>query len=414
MLFKKRFSQLLTVLAFSGMLAACGTSSEKPQLQNGSWQGELHLQGQELPFQFKVENKNQQAVVTLINGKEELLAGPAEFKGDSVIIPMHIFDAELRAKVEGQHLKGYWIKNYVENYVIPFEAQYSSKDSFEANTQTPAADISGKWRAKFSGKDENDPPVIGLFEQKDGKLQGTFMTTTGDYRFLSGYMQGDEMMLSTFNGENAYLFKAQLLNDSTLQGKFWSGKSRQEDWTAVRDEKVTLPDANKLTYLKEGYDKLAFTFPNLEKEAVSLEDKKYQDKVVLVQIFGTWCPNCMDETKFLAEWYKQNKDRGVEIIGLAYEKKDDFDYAKERVQKMVDRYEVQYDFLIAGSSDNKEAAKTLPMLNHVMSFPTLIFIDKNGEVRKIHTGFSGPGTGKYFEEWAEEFKIFTDKLIEEN
>ena len=46
----------------------------------------------------------------------------------------------------------------------------------------------------------------------------------------------------------------------------------------------------------------------------------------MLQLSGTWCPNCKDETKFLAPWYEKNKDRGVEIIGLAYEKKADRAY----------------------------------------------------------------------------------------
>ena len=158
---------------------------------------------------------------------------------------------------------------------------------------------------------------------------------------------------------------------------------------------------------------MEFSFPGLDGNAVSLKDEKYQDKVVMLQIFGTWCPNCMDETKFYANWYKNNKEKGVEIIGLAYEAKDDFEYAKARVEKMKLKYNVAYDYVIAGIYNKEEAAKTLPMLNHVLSFPTTIFIDKKGKVRRIHTGFSGPATGKYYEEFVEDFNNFMSKLINE-
>ena len=220
-------------------------------------------------------------------------------------------------------------------------------------------------------------------------------------------------MLSTFDGEHAYLFKARLQDDGSLQGNFWSGISYHTTWTAQRDENAQLPDANDLTYLKEGYDQLSFTFPDLEGESVSLSDSQYQDKVILVQLFGTWCPNCMDETKFLTEWYDQNKERGVEIIGLAYERKDDFDYASSRVKKMVDKLDVGYDFLIAGVSDKEKAAETLPMLNRVMSFPTLIYIDQKGKVQNIHTGFSGPGTGEYYDDFVKEFNERMDALLDQ-
>lgn len=165
--------------------------------------------------------------------------------------------------------------------------------------------------------------------------------------------------------------------------------------------------------LKEGYDKMAFSFPDLNGNLVSLDDEKYQNKVIILQIFGTWCPNCMDETKFYTNWYNENKHRNVAIIGLAYEAKDDFNYAKLRVENMKNRFNVGYDFLIAGTYNKEEASKTLPMLNHVMSFPTSIFIDKKRNVRKIHTGFSGPATGDYYLKFIDEFNYFMDALLNE-
>jgi hypothetical protein len=83
------------------------------------------------------------------------------------------------------------------------------------------------------------------------------------------------------------------------------------------------------------------------------------------------------------------------------------------VQKVVKRFGVEYDFLIAGTNDKETAAKTLPMLNGIFSYPTTIFIDKNGKVRKIHTGFSGPATGKYYQEWREEFNALMSELLKE-
>ena len=121
----------------------------------------------------------------------------------------------------------------------------------------------------------------------------------------------------------------------------------------------------------------------------------------------------MDETKFYQQWYQKNSHRNVEIIGLAYEAKDDFNYAKQRVEKMKKKLGITYDFLIAGTLDKKEAAKTLPMLNHIMSYPTSIFIDKKGEIRKIHTGFSGPATGKYYDDYVDEFTFFMEMLLQE-
>jgi hypothetical protein len=121
----------------------------------------------------------------------------------------------------------------------------------------------------------------------------------------------------------------------------------------------------------------------------------------------------MDETKFLAPWYQKNKDRGVEIIGLGYERSPDFAISAPKLQKMKKRFGVEYPILMAGIDDKDAARHTLPMLEKVMAFPSTIFIDKNGKVRRIHTGFSGPGTGKYYDEFVEEFNLFVDKLLSE-
>jgi thiol-disulfide isomerase/thioredoxin len=272
--------------------------------------------------------------------------------------------------------------------------------------------MSGKYAIRFADRPDSLLSV-GVFEQQGNKLTGTVLTRTGDYRYLEGMVDGKEMKLSAFDGEHAYLLTATIQGDSLTNGKFWSGKAKGRSWSAIKDPDAALPDPASLTYLKKGYDKIDFRFPGAESGTVSLQDPKYKNKVVILQLSGTWCPNCMDETKFLAPWYEKNKYRGVEIIGLAYEKKPDLDYARERVQKMKQRLNVGYDYAIAGTADNESASKSLPMLNQVMSFPTTIFIDRAGKVRKIHTGFSGPGTGRYYTDFVEEFNLFVDKLINE-
>ena len=409
---------LVSVLLGGIFLSACSNQEAKeiPQEEvTGKWRGLIHMQEQEMPFNFEITGSGEELSMKILNGEEVLEINELEWKGDTLLMPMHIFDTEIKAVVESGSMKGFWTKNYAEDYALPFTA---SRDTFRfpEPVEAPQADISGKWAVTFLGENGTDSSqAVGIFEQKGQQLSGTFLTPTGDYRYLEGKVEGDQLYLSAFDGEHAFLFKGTVdkQDQEQLSGTFWSGKSWNEKWVARRDSTASLPDPNTLTHLKEGYEKLAFEFPDLEGNMVSLDESAYQDKVVIVQLFGTWCPNCMDETKFLADWYRKNKDKDVEIIGLAYEKKDDYEYARKRVQRMVDRMDVGYDFLIAGTADKEAAAKTLPMLNHVMSFPTTIFIDKEGNVRKIHTGFSGPGTGEYYTRFVDEFHLFTKKLLEE-
>ena len=276
------------------------------------------------------------------------------------------------------------------------------------------SNITEKWDMTFYGENNLDTTkAVGIFNVKNSKLSGTILTPIGDYRYLDGFINRNDFTLNSFDGNHAFIFEGKMTSDSILNGTFYSGKSFEENFTAIKNNAIELKNANKLTYLKEGYDKLAFSFPDLNGKLVTLDDEKYQNKVVIVQVFGTWCPNCMDESKFYQQWFQKNSHHDVEIIGLAYEAKDDFNYAKNRVEKMKDKLEITYDILIAGTSDKKEASKTLPMLNHIMSFPTTIFIDKKGTIRKIHTGFSGPATGKYYDEFIQEFTVLMEALLSE-
>jgi thiol-disulfide isomerase/thioredoxin len=395
------------------ILFACSPKQEKIEL-SGTWIGEISMQGKTMPFKMQIqEEQNGKIKASIINGEEEIELDEIEKRNDSLHIPLHIFDISIDVKIGNNVLAGTYTKHYEADYVLPITF-HKGDTRFKSNLNEEPADFSGKWEVTFiEPKEQDTTEAVGIFEQNGSNIKGTFLTPLGDYRYLVGIAEGNQMKLSTFDGNHAFLFEAELKEDKTLMGDFYSGKDWYESWTAFRNENAELPHPDSLTYLKKGYDNIYFSFPNLEGEKVSLQDEKYQDKVVIVQIFGTWCPNCMDETKFLTKWYDENKDRGVEIIGLAYEAKDDFEYAKSRVEKMIKKYDVKYDFLIAGTNDKEEASKTLPMLNRVISFPTMIIIDQNGELVNIHTGFNGPGTGKYYEEFVEDFNTKMDSLLSE-
>lgn len=411
---KNPLHYLLCIAIFS-IVCSCNTAREKriEILQEGNWRGAITMQGMELPFNFIVKKDSAYYSITLINGEEKIELNEVVVKNDSVFITLHIFDIDINAKINGNKLEGIYRKNYLENYELPFTATFNDKHTHQKNTRLKNQKFDGKWQVKFTEPDGKTYPSIGIFNTNEEKSKGTFLTPLGDYRYLEGFTNDNEMLLSTFDGNHAFIFKAELINDSTLTGDFWSGQSWHETWTASKNPKASLPSDLEATYLKEGYEKVDFSFPDLEENLVSPTDEKYKNKVVLLQIFGTWCPNCMDETKFYADWYSKNKDRGVEIIALAYEQKDDFEYAKSRVTKMKERYQADYDFVIAGTASKKAASKSLPMINEIISFPTSIFIDRKGNVRRIHTGFSGPATGVYYEQFVEDFNDFMNQLLAE-
>jgi len=403
-----RFFALLSFF-FLFILFSC---SEKPvEFKPGKWRGLLEIQDQKLPFTFDIEKDSNQYIVYINNAAERIKLDEVSLFGDSVKIVMHVYDAEIRAKIDEGSLTGTFYKNYDATYKVPFTAAFGDDFRFEKTSVAPATDFTGKYDVQLI-TEKDTTTVVGVFTQKDDYIEGTFLSTTGDYRYLEGSVSGTTMQLSEFEGNFAYLLKADK-TDSIISGDFWSGKTYHAKLRGVKNDYAALPDAGSLTYLKKGFDRIDFTFPDVNGKNVSSSDEKFQGKVVILQIFGTWCPNCIDETKFLSPWYNENKDRGVEIIGLSYERKPDFDYASTRVKKMLVKLGVEYTFLIAGTNDLKVTSASLPALNHVMAFPTSIFIGKDGKVKYIHTGFSGPGTGIYYEQYKEHFNQRVNELLSE-
>ncbi len=409
---------LWIIALISLSLTGCDTPATST-VKNGTWRATLVRDGHTLPFLLEIETNSDGKTYSAyaLNGSERFKMDTAYVEGDSLHIPMELYDSELIGKIGEDRLTGVWRESRPGQVAgeLPFEAVYGEDYRFfEPGIIESGESVGGKWAVTFRDAEGADLyEAVGIFEQKGSELTGTFLTPTGDYRYLAGNVRGDSLYLSCFDGSHVFLFTAALQADGTLSGEAFYGLTSYETWTARPDANAELPDANTLTYLKPGYDSFDFKFPNADGNMVSLEDPAFKDKVVVVQIMGSWCPNCMDETRFLAPWYKKNRDRGVEIVGLAFERSDKLEDSAPKLRKMAQRYDVYYPILLAGLSDKDSAATSLPMLNHVMSFPTTILLDKKHNVRNIHTGFSGPGTGKYYEEFVAEFNGLIDKLVME-
>ena len=408
----------LTLVGLLIILIVSCTGTSDGSLQTGIWRATLKTQsGEEIPFNFEITDSAEQKLLDIINGKERFRVNEISTLSDSVIIQMPLFDSEIRAVLKNETLSGQWIKHFGDSdEVMQFNAQKGESWRFFKDNTTTNADISGRWSVTFNTlNNQSSYASVGEFTQENGRVFGTFLTTTGDYRFLEGTVSDHTLYLSCFDGSHAYLFTGKLLNDSTItEGKFFSGLSSVETWTANKDDKAILPDAYSITDLKPGYDKIDFSFPGLDGKKVSLSDQKFKNKIVLVQFFGSWCPNCMDETAYLTSFHKKYQEKGVEIIALAYERTKDFERSRKNIARLRDRFSVPYDMLVTGFTKDKiEVSKSLPMLKQFMAFPTLMIIDKNGKIRKIHTGFSGPGTGTHYSDFVKEFeKTIADLLAE--
>ena len=407
----KKISMYKIGFAFLLFISTAGSSQK---IKTSYWQGFIHRpDSNDIPFSFKLEEQNKKTVLYIINDAEKIKVDNIIFTKDSVFIKMPVFESSFKASIAKGEWNGVWTKGTAANdQVLPFTAHKRT----DAVMQKAVNNIAGRWAVTFADDKTKEDASIAEFRQISNKIAGTFLTPSGDYRYLDGIIDGDKLKLSTFDGAHAYLFMADIVsNNKITNGIFYSGAKGKEGWTAVKDANAKVLTDAVAMYLKPGEEKLYFHFPDLKGKQVSINDTRFKNKVVVVQILGSWCPNCMDETAFLSDYYDKNKQRGIEAVALAYEYSTDFNRSVKSLTKFQQRFNVNYPILVTGVkvSDTLRTEKTLPQVTRIKVFPSTIIIDKKGKVRKFETDFFGPGTGAHYEAFKKEFYATINDLLKE-
>src|SRR5688572_27213117 len=431
MKFKRSISAGLALLALSSATFAGGAKFPT----EGVWRGEFSVDGDPIPFNFEVKGKDvKDAQFTLLNGTRRDLFEVVRVSDDTISVPMNTYDAALLIKiVDGKTLTGEYqdlVPNRKGARNLPFKAEHGKSWRFvePAKNVAPEGDLNGKWAIqqadksliKVGGRPEknaqevaNRRGQVAILKQEGNKLTGVFMTSVGDSRELEGTIQGNRFYLSHFSGPSPRLIKGTIDEDGNIQGASGSGIYNVVKFDGHKDPNAELADPYKLTFLKDGQSRINFSFPDLEGKTVSLSDDKYKGKVVIVEVIGTWCPNCTDQTRFLAPWFKENQQRGVEAIAIAFEQEDDYAYFQKTLGKFKSFFDIRYDLVFGGIADKKVATEKLKGLNYMAAFPTTFIIDRRGDVREIYTGFTGTVTGQYYDDYVTKFNGLLDQLIAE-
>jgi len=408
-------------LAITLALAACNGpgqpgSSGSENIQAGIYRVVLQLPGGELPFGLDLEHTQGAWRGNLINGPERVKLNEVTVNGSHLEIRMPGFENRLTADAREGGLKGEMVisKPNGKDQHLPLTAGIQQTYRFFPQTSPGNANVAGRWAVTFTAEDGTQEVAVGEFSQANDVVTGTFLTNGGDHRYLAGQVRGDQLFLSTFDGAHAFLYKAKVMGaDGAMAGDFWSGSALHQHWTAKRDEHAALPDAYAVTAMRADDSKFSFAFPDLAGKTVTSNDERFRGKVLVIALGGSWCPNCHDEAAFLEPLYKEYRNKGLEVVSLMFEHFGDFARAAQATQRFREQYGIEYATLIAGISDVDEASKKLPMLQKFYGFPTTVIVDRNGQVRKIHTGFSGPATGEHYTQFVAEFKNNLDQLLAE-
>ena len=373
----------------------------------GPWRAVLDLAGGTLPFQLELEKKADAWEGQLCNGSLCQPFSAVRVTGDSLTLEMADYAATITATFAGDSLIGSY--QNVGNRgprVIPFHAARGRWPIARGNQA-----LIGRWNATFFQEMGTSPRVIMLRNGPRG-LEGTLISNTGDYGHFAGAVAGDSFALSHFDGSFVYLITGALRGD-TVRGVFHAGLRTQTPFEAIRSRgKSPLKAPTEVT----GADTTApfhFEAPDLEGKLISEKDPRFRGKVVLVEVFGTWCPTCHESAPVLVNLYRKYHARGFEIVGLAYEVTGDTAVDGKLVRRYREKFGIPYPLLLAGINDVESAGETLPQLRGFTSFPTTIFLGRDGKVRRVHAGFYGAATGPQHRELIAGFEREVKTLLTE-
>lgn len=396
-----------TSLIVGFIFAFLVSSSFAESINTGPWRFELSTTYGIVPFIIEFKPENKQIVGNLKNGKETIRLENIKVTKENVLIPLQNYEMTLELSLPDQGRMTGWLLRENKNPIIkiPVAAVYNEKERFPVEKKKPTIDLNGRWSVEIVDEEGKKEPGVIIFEQKKNMLTGSLLTPTGDFRYMEGYVSGENFEAASFDGVYNYLLKG-TVKKNVLEAKILA--QYKLDITGKKDSKAKLPDAYSQTKLEKG---LNFFFPDLSGRRVSLKDDRYKNKPVIVTFFGSWCPNCIDEMNFLIPWYNENRERGIEIIALAFERSVSPQAARAQLLKTRKQKEIPYALLHAGSTSEDKPADLIPGLKNFISFPTTVFLDKNHNVYKVHAGFNGPSTGEFYKQWIKEFEQTVDELL---
>jgi thiol-disulfide isomerase/thioredoxin len=370
-----------------------------------SWRAALDLAGGELRFGLEVEERGGERRGRLCNGGVCQPISGVRVRGDSIEFSIADYAASITAVVRGDSLVGSYrnIGNRGPR-TIPFRASRGRWPSAPA-----PATLLGRWDATFFQDLGSSPRVFELRNGPAG-FEGTVLSNTGDYGHFAGSVAGDSFALAHFDGSFVYLLTGRLRGD-TLRGVFHAGLRTETPWTAVRSSGTTHLKAPTEITRADTSRPFHFAFPDLAGRLVTERDPRFRGKVLLVDVFGSWCPTCHDAAPDLVRLYRRYHQEGLEIVGLAYEVTGDTATDAAQVRRFRDKFGIPYPLLLAGINDTDAAAATLPQLQGFTSFPTTVFLGRDGKVRRVHAGFYGPSTGAQHQRMLREFEREIERLL---
>jgi thiol-disulfide isomerase/thioredoxin len=393
------------VIALIGFPQRAGAQSV-----NGLWDATVLVNNGalEIPFRFELSGSGTNVKGSFFNGDDKTTSTSGSLENGKLALSFDELGTKLEATLKDGRLEGTYSRG-TRGAPYPFAAKRFVAPATGATTVPP---IAGLWNVQVGKSSKGEAAWKLIVRQSGPEVSAAILRIDGDTGTLTGSYRDGKFALSHFSGARPLRLELKPAADGTLVVV----QNTDAPLTAVRAEQATakgLPqpsDPTRFTSVKDPSEPFRFNFPDLEGRMVSNTDPRFQGKVVIVAIGGSWCPNCHDETPFLVELYKKYKKQGLEIVELSFEEEAQIKNPV-RVKAFNKRYGVDYTVLIPG--EPKELNDKVPQGLNLNSFPTTFFLGRDGKVRSAHAGFAGKASGKFHTEMKEEITALVERLLAE-
>jgi thiol-disulfide isomerase/thioredoxin len=378
------------------------------QSLNGLWDATVVVNpGVEVPFRFELAGSGSALKGSFFNGDEKVTSTTGRLENGAMVLTFDEYGTRLEATVKDGRLEGQYTRG-TRGAPYPFQAK-RFVPAPAGDVKIPA--ISGLWNVQVKSPKGEDAWQL-IVRQSGAEASASILRIDGDTGMLTGTYRDGKFVLSHFSGARPLRLELTPGADGTLSVV----QNKDNPLTATRAEIAKakgLPqpsDPSRFTSVKDPTEPFRFSFPDLSGKIVSNTDPRFQGKVVIVSIGGSWCPNCHDEAPFFTELYKKYHAKGLEIVALSFEEEAQ-QKDPVRLRAFIKRYGIDYTVLIPG--DPKELNEKVPQGVNLNAYPTSFYLGRDGRVRSAHAGFPGRATGKFHTEAKEEITALVERLLAE-
>lgn len=362
-----------------------------------AWLAIMHTDHGDVPFRFTRTNDT----FTIVNGEERIVLEKSAVQNDTAWFTFPHYGGTISfVQQDAVHITGQWHRD-CGTIRLPFTAQPASRAKVAHNP-------SAFFEVVFRPKEPNSWNAVGQFQLGDEYAGGTFLTPTGDYRYLEGLTTRDGFWLTKFDGRYLYLFDASFSGDSIL-GTFMSTNNPPMTWVGRPKTNGSELGAIKQSPLVENQP-MQFSASRWNGEEVEFNEEYFKDKVTIVTLFGSWCPNCHDELRFLTELRFEN---AFEVIPVAFEYDTELAVCEAKIKRLFQNFNIPFASYYGGPAQKSFATERFPMIQSVDAYPTTMFIDKKGRLRYATSGFTGPGTAELYQQYTSGIAAIVAELTAE-